>query len=62
MINDYEIETEITKTNNPLVKIRCNNCGDNFILRGSVDKDGSLTTDLKMCFCGSKDIQLTLVK
>lgn len=57
---DYDIE--VKKAGNPLVRIYCNECGEKFILRATVDKNGTITTGIKMCFCGNEDIEQTPVK
>ena len=56
---DYDIE--VKKTGNPLVRISCNACGEKFILRATVDKNGITTTGVKMCFCGNENIEQTVL-
>jgi hypothetical protein len=51
------INNDIEKTGKPLVRISCNQCGERFILRGTPDKNGSITVNIKMCFCGNKDLK-----
>lgn len=54
---DYDIE--VKKTGNPLVRITCNVCGEKFVLRGTLEKSGVITTGVKMCFCGNEDVEQT---
>lgn len=36
------------------VIVRCNDCGEKFILRGKKDKEGNYETGFKRCVCGNE--------
>lgn len=61
-VNRVAIEHDIIKkAGNPLVRISCKVCGESFVLRGSVERDGTISTGAKMCFCGNEDLEQTLL-
>lgn len=35
------------------VTVRCKECGERFILRGKVNKEGKYETGFKRCICGN---------
>ncbi|MGO4888150.1 hypothetical protein ACJ2A9_10355 [Anaerobacillus sp. MEB173] len=37
------------------VVIRCNECGEKFILRGRPNKEGGYDTGFKRCVCGNEE-------
>lgn len=37
------------------VTVRCHNCGEKFILRGKLNKEGKYETGFKRCVCGNED-------
>jgi hypothetical protein len=47
--------------NRVMVKVQCKECGQEFRLRGSLNK-GKVETGVKMCFCGNEDLKMTLAK
>jgi hypothetical protein len=37
------------------VTVRCYDCGEKFILRGKLNKDGDYETGFKRCVCGNEE-------
>lgn len=37
------------------VTIRCSECGERYILRGSLNKFGCIETGFKQCICSNRD-------
>lgn len=60
MLTEQDIAAKAAKRVKVLVK--CQTCGQRFILRGSPNKDGDIETGFKMCMCGSADVEITMVE
>ncbi|MCT8138866.1 hypothetical protein H1D32_14770 [Anaerobacillus sp. CMMVII] len=37
------------------VTVRCHDCGEKFILRGKLNKEGNYETGFKRCICGNEE-------
>lgn len=46
----------ITKADRVKVIVKCRSCGQQFILRGTPDKNGHVETGFKMCLCNGTDV------
>lgn len=59
-LNYEEVDNEVYKpTGRFKVRIRCNQCNEAFVLRGSYNSNGSIETGFKMCLCGnSEDVEI----
>jgi len=44
----------IEKMNRLKVAIRCNQCGEKYILRGKMDSSGRIKTGFKKCICDNE--------
>lgn len=55
-------EDAIVKSERVKVSVKCNRCGQQFILRGTPGKDGRIETGFKMCFCDSTDFDVSVIK
>lgn len=42
-----------------MVRIQCPECGEKFLIRGGLNPDGTIRADVKMCFCGNQNLQIT---
>lgn len=43
------------------VRVTCSACGEKYILRGSLGKDGHVETGFKMCLCDSTDVLTEII-
>jgi len=45
------------------IMIRCNHCGEKFILRGNMDQKGKADVGFKKCICdNSVNIEITIIE
>ena len=42
------------------VNIKCNQCGTQYVLRASYDKQGNMES-FKMCLCGNSDVEIARI-
>lgn len=40
------------------VNIKCNQCGTQYVLRATYDKQGNVDSGFKMCLCGNTDVEI----
>ncbi|KPV43806.1 hypothetical protein AN477_10530 [Alicyclobacillus ferrooxydans] len=44
------------------VLVKCQSCGQRFIMRGVPNKEGDIETGFKRCMCGNADVEITAVE
>ena len=50
-----EVEVLLQQKQRYKVTVRCEDCGEKFILRGKLNKEGNYETGFKRCVCGNEE-------
>ena len=54
-------QNTVAKHERVKVLVKCQSCGQRFIMRGVQNKDGDIETGFKRCMCGNTDVDITVV-